>query len=63
FKLAASLLRRADAETKLGLKASAIRDLREVIRRFPGTDEARRAQAKLRDLGAAPSATHSSTPH
>ncbi|MGB6980704.1 MAG: tol-pal system protein YbgF, partial [Candidatus Acidiferrales bacterium] len=45
FKLAASLLRRADAETKLGLKASAIRDLREVIRRFPGTDEARRAQA------------------
>jgi len=51
FKLAASLLKRAYAELELGMKNSAARDLREVERRFPGTDEARRAQAKLRELG------------
>jgi tol-pal system protein YbgF len=54
FKLAASLLKKASAEVELGMKASGIRDLREVERRFPGSDEARRAQAKLHDLGASP---------
>jgi tol-pal system protein YbgF len=54
FKLPASLLKKASAEIELGMKASGIRDLREVERRFPGSDEARRAQAKLRDLGATP---------
>jgi tol-pal system protein YbgF len=52
FKLAASLLKRSYAELELGEKSSAIRDLREVERRFPGSDESRRAQAKLRELGA-----------
>jgi tol-pal system protein YbgF len=56
FKLAASLLKKASAELELGMKASGIRDLREVVRRFPGSDEARRAQAKLRDVGASPGA-------
>jgi tol-pal system protein YbgF len=51
FKLAASLLKRGLAELELGMKASGIRDLREILRRFPGSDEARRAQAKLRELG------------
>lgn len=60
FKLAASLLKKASAEIELGMKASGIRDLREVERRFPGSDEARRAQAKLRDVGASP-ATRPST--
>jgi tol-pal system protein YbgF len=54
FKLPASLLKKAMAELELGLKASGIRDLREVERRFAGSDEAKRAQAKLRELGAAP---------
>ncbi len=54
FKLPASLLKKAMAELELGMKASGIRDLREVERRFAGSDEARRAQAKLRELGAAP---------
>ncbi len=54
FKLPASLLKKAMAELELGMKASGIRDLREVERRFTGSDEARRAQAKLRELGAAP---------
>lgn len=52
FKLAASLLKKGMAEVELGLKASATRDLREVVRRFPGSDEARRAQAKLHEIGA-----------
>jgi len=61
FKLGASLLKRAYAELELGQKTAAIRDLREVERRFPGSDEARRAQAKLHEIGAAPtskSGTH-----
>jgi len=57
FKLAASLLKRAYAELELGMKTSATRDFREVERRFPGSDEARRAQAKLRELGASSSRT------
>jgi tol-pal system protein YbgF len=52
FKLAASLMKRGMAELELGMKANGIRDLREVVRRFPGSDEARRAQAKLHEIGA-----------
>ncbi|MGD1211981.1 MAG: tol-pal system protein YbgF [Candidatus Acidiferrales bacterium] len=52
FKLAASLMKKGMAELELGMKASAIRDLREVVRHYPGTDEATRAQAKLREIGA-----------
>ena len=52
FKLGASLYKKGMAELELGLKASAVRDLREVERRFAGSDEARRAQAKLREIGA-----------
>jgi len=52
FKLAAAQLKKAFAEIELGMKSTGIRDLREVLRRFPGSDEARRAQAKLKELGA-----------
>jgi tol-pal system protein YbgF len=52
YKLAAALLKKGQSEVKLGQKASGTRDLREVIRRFPGTDEARQAQARLKDIGA-----------
>jgi tol-pal system protein YbgF len=51
FKLAASLLKKGMAELELGKKAAATRDLREVVRRFPGSDESRRATAKLHELG------------
>ncbi len=51
FKLAAALLKKAFAEVELGMKSTGIRDLRELLRRFPGSDEARRAQAKLKELG------------
>ncbi|MFZ0521052.1 MAG: tol-pal system protein YbgF, partial [Candidatus Acidiferrales bacterium] len=51
YKQGASLLKKGLAEISLGTKASGIRDLREVVRRFPGTDDSRRAQAKLKELG------------
>jgi tol-pal system protein YbgF len=50
FKLGACLLKKAMAELELGLRTSGLRDLREVVRRFPGTDEARRAEAELRQI-------------
>ncbi len=52
FKLAPARLKKAMTLLELGQKASAIRELREVIRRYPGTEEERRARAKLRELGA-----------
>ncbi|MGA3294418.1 MAG: tol-pal system protein YbgF [Candidatus Acidiferrales bacterium] len=55
FKLAASLLKKGLAELELGQKASGIRDLRAVVTRYPGSDEAKRAQAKLHEIGATPS--------
>lgn len=60
FKLAASLLKKAMAELELGLKATGTRDLREVVRRFAGSDEAKRAQAKLHEIGAPTTARPSS---
>jgi len=51
FKLAAAMLKKGFAEVELGMKSSGIRDLRELVRRFPGSDESRRAQAKLKELG------------
>jgi tol-pal system protein YbgF len=60
YKQGASLLKKGFAEIALGAKSSGIRDLREVVRRFPGTDDARRAQAKLKELGVSTTA-HSAT--
>ena len=51
FKVAASQLKKAQAEVKLGNKQAGIRDLHEVVRKYPGSDEARQAQARLRELG------------
>ncbi len=50
FKLAAAQLKKGEAELQLHQKASALRDFREIVRRFPGTDEARRAQTHVREL-------------
>jgi tol-pal system protein YbgF len=52
FKLAAAQLKKGEAELQLHQRAAALRDLREVVRRFPGTDEARRAQTHVRELTA-----------
>jgi|SRR5690348_2275167 len=52
FKLAASELKKGMAELEGGERTAGIRDLRSVESRFPGSDEARRAHAKLREIGA-----------
>jgi len=51
FKLAPALLKKGMALIELGQKTSGVRDLREVVRRYPGTEEERRARAKLKELG------------
>jgi len=63
YKLAAASLKRGFAELELGMKATGSKDLREVERRFPGSDESRRAQAKLREIGAPANPSRSSAPH
>ena len=57
FKLAASLLKKGMAEIEIGKKAAGIRDLRDVVRRYPGSDEERRAAAKLHEMGVSSRAT------
>jgi len=51
FKLAPARLKKGMALLALGQKASGIRELREVVSRFPGTEEERRARARLKELG------------
>jgi tol-pal system protein YbgF len=63
YKLNAALLKKGFAELELGMKATGTKDLRELERRAPGSDEARRAQAKLREIGAPASPSRSSAPH
>jgi tol-pal system protein YbgF len=52
FKLAPARLKKAMALLILGQKAAGIRELREVVNRFPGTEEERKARARLKELGA-----------
>ena len=52
FKTASARMRKGYCLSELGQKASAVRELRAVVRLYPGTDEAKRAAAKLREMGA-----------
>src|SRR5215831_12865769 len=52
FKLAPARLHRATAMIALGQKASGIRELREITKLFPGSEEDRYARAQLKELGA-----------
>jgi len=52
FKLAPARLKKALALIQVGEKTTAIRELRNVVRLYPGTEEDRRARAKLKELGA-----------
>jgi tol-pal system protein YbgF len=63
FKLADSLLKKGMAEQELGLKTAAMRDFRDVLRRFPGSDASRRAQAKLHEMGVPATAASRTSPH
>jgi len=58
FKLAPARLKKGMALDKLGQKAAAVREFREVIRRYPNTEEDRQARAKLKELGVTAAATH-----
>jgi tol-pal system protein YbgF len=57
FKLAPARLKKGMALIELGQKNPGVRELREVVKRYPGTEEERRARAKLKELGLAVSAT------
>jgi len=56
FKLAPARLKKGMALIEGGQKTSGVKELREVVRRYPGTEEERRARAKLKELGVAASA-------
>jgi tol-pal system protein YbgF len=53
FKLAPARLKKGMALIELGQKTPGVRELREVVKRYPGTEEERRARAKLKELGVA----------
>jgi tol-pal system protein YbgF len=53
FKLAPARLKKGMALIEVGQKAAGVRELREVVKRYPGTEEERRARAKLKELGVA----------
>jgi tol-pal system protein YbgF len=57
FKLGPARLRKGLALVELGQKPAGVRELRDVIKRFPGSDEDRLARAKLKELGVAVTAT------
>jgi tol-pal system protein YbgF len=53
FKLAPAHLKRALALISLGEKNSGVSELRMVVKSYPGTDEEKRAKAKLQEMGIA----------
>src|SRR5207249_8969864 len=57
FKLAPARLKKGMALIELGQKPGGIRELREVVKRYPGTEEDRRARARLKELAVAVTAT------
>lgn len=57
FKLAPARYKKGMALLELGQKNPGIKELREVVKRYPGTEEERRARAKLKDMGVAVTAT------
>lgn len=56
FKLAPARLKKGMALLEMGQKSQAIKELRDVVKRYPGTEEERRARAKLKELGVAATA-------
>src|SRR5437660_3054463 len=53
FKLAPARLKKGMALIEMGQKTPGVKELREVVKRYPGTEEERRARAKLKELGVA----------
>ncbi len=63
LKLSSALLKKAQAEVSLKSRTNGIHDLREVISRFPGTDDSRRAKSILQSMGVSATAPRTSTSH
>jgi tol-pal system protein YbgF len=57
FKLAPARLKKGMALIELGQKNPGVKELREVVKRYPGTEEERRARARLKEMGVAVTAT------
>jgi tol-pal system protein YbgF len=57
FKLAPAHLKKGMALLELNQKNAGVKELREVVKRYPGTEEERRARAKLKDMGVAVTAS------
>src|SRR5262252_8381129 len=57
FKLAPAHLKKGMALIELNQKTAGVKELREVVKRYPGTEEERRARAKLKDMGVAVTAS------
>ena len=53
FKLAPAHLKKGMALIELGPKTAGVRELRDLIKRYPGGEEERKARAKLKELGVA----------
>jgi tol-pal system protein YbgF len=51
FKLVTARYKKGIALIDLGQKTAGVRELREVVKRYPGTEEERRARARLKELG------------
>jgi tol-pal system protein YbgF len=57
FKLAPARYKKGMALLELSEKNAGVKELREVVKRYPGTEEERRARAKLKELGVAVTAS------
>jgi tol-pal system protein YbgF len=57
FKIQSAHFKKGMALLELGQKNSGVKELREVVKRYPGTEEERRARAKLKDMGVAVTAS------
>jgi len=57
FKLAPARLKKGMALLELNQKTAGVKELREVVKRYPGTEEERRARAKLKEMGVAVTAS------
>jgi tol-pal system protein YbgF len=57
FKLASARYKKGMALLELTQKNAGVKELREVVKRYPGTEEERRARAKLKELGVAVTAS------
>jgi tol-pal system protein YbgF len=57
FKLASARYKKGMALLELSQKNAGVKELRDVVKRYPGTEEERRARAKLKELGVAVTAS------